>query len=217
MNKRWSVMKSLVTAEMPTIFQVGVNHASEMPDFKRTWPQADLWLFEPRCDAFKRLTAKFAGDPLIHLSSKAVSKTEALMDFHVTFYPGQSSLLKRNTESKHYVDTKRVVKTIKVQTITLDSFCARRGIGKVDLLYIDIQGGELSAFEGAVGLLKRGAIDVIHTEVFFMDLYQNCPQFADVRQHLEGYGYQFRRFFSGGGGINKPTATWSDALFVKGD
>lgn len=217
MSTEWDILGRLVKAKKPVIFQVGVNRASEMPAFKRMWPEADFWLFEPRRDAIKALRERLGDDQHIHLVNKAVSKTEALTDFHITFYPGQSSLLKRNTKSKHYVETKRVVRTIKVQTVTLDNFCARRGIGTIDLLHIDIQGGELAAFEGAAGLLERASIDVIFTEVFFMDLYQNCPQFADVRQYLEKYGYEFRRFFSGRGSMDKPTDTWADALFVKGD
>ncbi len=217
MNKRWQAIRPLIKKKRPTLFQVGANRGTEMRGMTRFWPLANIWSFEARKDALVYLRERWGSNPRIHLVNKAVFKTEGLMDFHVTFYPGQSSLLKRNTKSKHYHETKRVVKIIKVQTVTLDGFCERHDIETIDLLYIDIQGGELDAFKGAAGLLERQAIHVIHTEIFFMDLYQKCPQFADVRQYLEGYGYGFHRFFSGRGSEDKPTKTWADALFVKGD
>ena len=39
--------------------------------------------------------------------------------------------------------------------ITLDAFCAERGIGQVDFIRMDIEGAELMALHGASGILDR--------------------------------------------------------------
>lgn len=52
--------------------------------------------------------------------------------------------------------------SIAVPTITLDEFVRKQGIGRVDLIKIDIEGAEALAFEGAQELLSRvDAPDVI--------------------------------------------------------
>jgi len=42
-----------------------------------------------------------------------------------------------------------------ISTITLDSYAEQRGIKNVDLLMLDIEGGEQAALEGAAGFLER--------------------------------------------------------------
>jgi len=39
--------------------------------------------------------------------------------------------------------------------VTLDGFCAERGVGKVDFIRMDIEGAELMALKGAGGILDR--------------------------------------------------------------
>ena len=41
------------------------------------------------------------------------------------------------------------------QVVTLDDFCAERGIAQVDFIRMDIEGAELMALQGAAGILDR--------------------------------------------------------------
>lgn len=41
-------------------------------------------------------------------------------------------------------------------------------LNKFDILKLDIQEAELEAFQGAVGLLERQAIQLIYTETMFV-------------------------------------------------
>jgi hypothetical protein len=68
-----------------------------------------------------------------------------------------------------------------VELRTLDDFCAERGIGRIDLLKIDVEGHELRVLEGARGLLEADAIGFIQFEFnatnidsrsFFRDFYE---------------------------------------------
>jgi FkbM family methyltransferase len=49
----------------------------------------------------------------------------------------------------------------KTPVVTLDGFCAERGIGHVDFIRMDIEGAELMALEGATDLLDRDRPSVL--------------------------------------------------------
>lgn len=217
MQERWELMKRLIKNKTPVVFQVGANHGVEVRAFRRLWPQLTVYCFEPRAKAFEFLKTEYGADARVHLINKAVYKTEGVEPFYISFKRGGSSLLERNVDSKHFSILKRMVRTIEVPTVTLDVFCEREGIKRIDLLFMDIQGAELYALQGGAGLLERRAVDVLYLEVFFIDLYKNCPQFTDIGHLLESYGYRFRRFFNFGKAKGKPPTMWADAVFVKGD
>lgn len=52
-----------------------------------------------------------------------------------------------------------------VRIISLDSYCTENGVEKIDLLKIDIQGNEPSAFAGAKRMLDEGRIGAIFAEL----------------------------------------------------
>ena len=63
---------------------------------------------------------------------------------------------------------------------SLDSFCKNEQIERIDLLKMDVQGGELGILKGANQLLAQQKIDVIYSEVFFVPMYQNQPLFGEI-------------------------------------
>jgi hypothetical protein len=80
-----------------------------------------------------------------------------------------------------------------VQTTSLDSFCARRGIGRIDLLKLDIQGNEHMALAGASRLLATGSIGTIFVELNWAEAGADlCPATESIRI-LERAGYQFSK------------------------
>jgi FkbM family methyltransferase len=214
---RWPFIKTLVRSRTPNIFQVGANDGTEITAFRSLWPRSHIWCFEPRVDAFKTMKDTYGRAPRVHLINQAVSKTQGIRKLRINKMGGTSSFLEINPKSPHYNKVFKTVAIVEVPTVTLDGFCAQKIIKNIGFLMIDVQGGELDVLRGAEGLLRRRAIGVIYTEVFLIDLYKDCPQFADVRQYLEGFGYRFVKFFNFGKALGKPPTMWSDALFVKGD
>ena len=98
-------------------------------------------------------------------------------------------------------------------------------ISDVDFVKIDVQGGELAAFQNALRTL-RGTL-LIQTEVEFVELYKGQPMFADVDTFLRGAGFQFHAIKTFAGRRLKPLTQnndidqsfsqwlWADALYVR--
>jgi hypothetical protein len=58
----------------------------------------------------------------------------------------------------------QIPETYEVEAITLDDFCADRGITRVNFLKIDAEGYDLNVMEGARNLLLDQGIDIIMFE-----------------------------------------------------
>lgn len=71
---------------------------------------------------------------------------------------------------------------------TLDNYCITNNINHIDLLLIDIEGGELNAFKGASNILKN--TDIIIAEVWENpkhNIKEGCK--ADIINYLKQYGF----------------------------
>lgn len=101
---------------------------------------------------------------------------------------GFASLLqphaKTLTHFPNFTELGRVIDRLPQQTRRLDDIAE---ISAVDLLKIDIQGGELSVFRH--GRTKLAKAVAIQTEVSFVPLYENQPVFGDIDLELRSLGF----------------------------
>lgn len=86
-------------------------------------------------------------------------------------------------------DEKRNLGSVEVPTTTLDHFCGERGIERVDILKMDIQGGERWAVAGAAELLTNHRVDLVYTEILFSRQYQGQTESYELYASLAGFGY----------------------------
>ena len=68
--------------------------------------------------------------------------------------------------------------TITVETITIDSWATQNNIAYLDLLWLDLQGHELTALQGAQQMLKK--VKVVYTEVNFVHAYKNQQLYTEI-------------------------------------
>ena len=86
-------------------------------------------------------------------------------------------------------------------------------IDRIDILKMDIQGGEYEALKGLHKMLSQRKIDLIYSEVYFVEQYEGQPLFHDISLLLFQYGYQLQDIYNpiyGNGCI-----AWADVIFVK--
>jgi FkbM family methyltransferase len=78
----------------------------------------------------------------------------------------------------------KVIGTERISTKRLDDISE---ISDMDMLKVDIQGGELAVFQS--GRHKLGQAVAIQTEVSFMPLYENQPVFWEIDKELRAQGF----------------------------
>lgn len=140
--------------------------------------------------------------------------------------PGMSSTLVPNARLLSYFhgfpEWSKVLKEEELPTRRLDDLDE---IPNIDLLKIDVQGGELAVFRG--GARKLADAVAIQTEVNFLPMYEGQALFAELDQHLRGLGFLLHAFtplqkrcfapLTANGsiydGINQ--VFWADAVYVK--
>jgi len=89
-------------------------------------------------------------------------------------------------------------------------------VAKVDILKLDIQGGEADALRGAAGMLSRSRVTAVFTEAHFAELYEGQADFCAIDQLLREHGYDLYGLFDFNYGRTGVLA-WADALYISPD
>lgn len=182
------------------IMEIGARDCEETMTFHHKYPKALIYTFECNPETLPVCREKIKDVPEIILTEKAVSR----MNGEITFYqidtektrttvaggnPGASSLFRA---TQNYALETYVQKPITVPTITLETFFRERKIEAPDIIWMDIQGAELLALEGAGEYIKK--IKLIHLEVEFTEIYQGQPLYRDVVKFFKAKGFSLLTF-----------------------
>jgi len=173
-----------------TVFDVGANIGCYTVLMARlVGPSGSVHAFEINENVIDLLeeNIRVSGVNNVTIVRKAVARTSGEAEFLVpgTGDEGEGSLRK----SDRYV----AASVIKVPTISLDDYVYESGIKSVDVIKIDVEGGEYEAFEGANTLLGRRVKPVI----MFEALDTACNSFGitwlDVLENLRSRGYRIHQ------------------------
>lgn len=174
----------------PVIFDVGANRGQTAIRYRSVFPGSRIYSFEPFPDSFKALKEVTSEDDLCFCVNAAVADQSGTRTFYVNCMDSTNSLLPRPKLDKRYYPKDAGEKTTtEVNTITLDDFIRENSIERVDILKMDIQGGELFALEGAKELLSKSFFPIIYTEVMFVPHYEGGALMYQIWSHLQEFGY----------------------------
>lgn len=191
------------------IFDVGANVGFLTWHFRKIFPQAMVYAFEPDPVPRQTLESAHRDDPQIRIFPLAAADQNGELTFVQRSVSCNSSLMQADGRSGGLGEH-----AIQVQARTLDHFCAEESVPRIDLLKIDTEGADLLVLQGAKNLLKNEAIDVIMLEVFFLPTYQQQATFDEIARFLSGYGYGLFNFYAG-----RETAQgqvcYGNAIFVR--
>ncbi|HLX62136.1 MAG TPA: FkbM family methyltransferase [Planctomycetota bacterium] len=176
--------------QVETIFDVGANAGQTAALYRARFPRAKIISFEPFPESYARCTDASRALQPMEVVKLALAEKSGSRSFFCTTQDQMNSLLKLDdTRKEFYRDNASATRELEVEVATLDGFCAKKELAHIDILKLDIQGGECSALQGASGLLSQGAIDVIYLEVAFAEIYKGQPLFHDVFELLTRHGF----------------------------
>ncbi|ERT04012.1 methyltransferase, FkbM family domain protein [Lyngbya aestuarii BL J] len=153
----------------------GIIHigAYEGKDLKRypTPDTAKILLIEANPKAVEHLQANFADKPNVIVSQTAIANHTTPVTLNLTSIESNSSILPLSGYREIYPNLK-VTQQITLESRSLDTLLRELNLRPVDFnfLYLDIQGAELLALQGATQLLKY--IEAIYTTVSYEDLFE---------------------------------------------
>jgi len=191
------------------IFDIGSCTGEDSIRYKKLFPKAKVFAFEPLPKNIEIMKAHFAqfGTTDIQIVDKALSDKEEITEFHVSsgnpnidlkdeeftsLYPKEwnksSSLLSPGANIKQVYPWLSFENVILVQTQTLDSFCAEKKIHSIDFIHMDVQGAEIKVLKGAEKMLEH--VSLIWLEVENIELYENQPLSTDIHTFLISKGFK---------------------------
>ncbi|MBV9958418.1 MAG: FkbM family methyltransferase [Acidobacteria bacterium] len=192
-----------------TIFDVGAHGGQTALRYRELFPAAQIYSFEPFAASFAELCANFAADPSLKPMQLAISDQSGYKPFHVNRSSYTNSLLS-SVEREGLYET---LTTLEVPVMRIDDFCAQEGVNEIQILKMDIQGGELMALEGAAQMLSRTSIRLIYSEILFTHLYEGQAMFFQLCDCLSRYDYRLFDMYNLSYQANGQLA-WGDAIFI---
>ncbi|MEX2287043.1 MAG: FkbM family methyltransferase [Planctomycetaceae bacterium] len=190
------LMSGLAKSDI-TIFDVGANKGQTAANYRRRFPAAEIYCFEPFPESVATLQAAFSNDEHTHVVPKAVAEKSGTATFYVTKFDATHSLLPRFTSGRrYYPEWAGPKETIDIEAIALDDFIGDKRISTVDILKMDVQSGELLVLRGAQSLLRTAGVSLIYTEIMFVPHYEGSPLFHEMTSYLSGFGFSLFQIYN---------------------
>ena len=149
-----------------TVFDVGANVGELTLLFSRFIGGGRVHAFEAGRRAFERLTAlcRAASCPNVVLNHLALAEEEGSVDLHVydDDHLGWSTRAARPLES--YGIGVKPVSNEQAPATTVDLYCERNAVTRIDLLKIDVEGAELQVLQGARRMLRSKRVGCVTFE-----------------------------------------------------
>jgi FkbM family methyltransferase len=207
-------LMGLVDGTAPRIFDVGAHQGETVSAYLDVFPDARVYAFEAFPDAYRSLRERYESDDRVECIQTAVADAVGEETFHLNHADATNSLLPRPDETNAYYPSHAGAKgTMTVQSTPLDRYAEQQDIETVDILKMDIQGGELLALQGAEDMLRGGDIALIYSEVAFAPKYEGQPLLHQVWRFVEAHGYSllnlYNRRVASDGQLHQ-----ADAIFV---
>lgn len=166
-----------------TVVDVGANVGYySLLAASRVGPSGSVYAFEPDPVSAERLSRTVRRNAIHQISVQEVGLGDSAGNIEL-FIP----VVEGNRTPTMVPHGHRNV--VSVPITTLDTFCANRGIPRIDVLKIDVEGFEPDVLRGADRLLRSGLIGVILIE--FNQIWLNCRGTSsdELYDLLVSYGY----------------------------
>ncbi len=186
-----------------TIFDIGACEAEDSVRYKRLFPNALIYAFEPLPEnyALCEQTVSENAPNGISLFNIALGDHSGTAEFYVSSgnppteknneewdYGNKSSSLLQPDKVKEVFPWLSFKTKTKVDVRTMLEFCKEQKISDIDIIHMDVQGAELKVLKGAGKLVNN--VKVIWLEVENLTLYKDQPIKKDIIEFFGANGFR---------------------------
>lgn len=162
------------------VFDVGANVGQTAGVYRKEFPRAEIYSFEPVAATFRELEKNMGANESVHLFQMGFGSHASTVEISVLAENSHiSSILHRVGPDSEFVEIQ-----------ALDDFVAQHGIDKIDLLKIDTEGYELEVLKGVQHLLRKQRIGMMYIEAELNKTSRHFLSVEELSGALKEYGYQ---------------------------
>jgi FkbM family methyltransferase len=182
LHERQYALKSTLPSS-PTIVDAGANVGVASLWFLAQYPDAALHAFEPEPGNFRLLESNLGKVPRVVLNQAAVGAHDTTVYLHLASHGAVHSVQ----------DASVGAATVSVPCIALEGYLERHGIGRIDLLKLDVEGSEAEVIAG----LGPRLADV---GVIVGEMHERLVDAPALYERLAGAGFHlvWRQYFGDG-------------------
>jgi len=196
-----------------TILDIGANIGQSAKKFRREFPDAKIYCFEPLPEAYAQLRAwSETQNNVVHTFNVALGAEAGSVEMyrHIDHIASSSLLETTTTSTSLYPQTKNQEK-VAIPLATLDEIGDGLDLEADIFIKLDVQGFELDVIAGGKKTLAKARALIL--EVSLMPLYVNQAAFDGLVAELSEAGYDYA------GNVDQVYAkngevAYIDALFI---
>lgn len=200
----------------PVIIDAGAFHGLESCMMATIWPKGYVHCFEPVTELYNTVLSNISKYKNISAYPFALGEEKGTQIMYLSTDPsnkGPVSMSSSLSPPKEHLDYCGILfeGTQTVRVTTIDQWAAEHNIPKIDMLWLDMQGGELAALKASPTILST--VSVIVAELEFVEAYEGQPLYLEVRSWLEEQGFAL---VAGNFTFPKDPNQWfGDGIFVR--
>ena len=175
----------------PVIIEAGMCWGSETKLFCEMFPNGKVYGFEPIPQLFEVSKSMVDGFTNVEVFQKALSDKTGKTSMYVANIDGgiceSSSLLAPKVHLTYHPQIK-FEENIEVYAINLDEFVEQKGLERIDLMWLDLQGYEPLVLESSLKALRM--TKYLYTEINILEVYENVVKWPEFYNFLVENGFQ---------------------------
>jgi len=173
------------------IFDVGANKGEWSLIASKIFPDSTIYAFEIVDQTYQKLAINCSDLSNIETYNLGLSDSEGMVDVFysedknevATFVPGFSEKFHNYKPDK-----------IKSEVTSCDIFCQNNSLDSIDLLKIDVEGGEDKVLKGSEEMLRNGKIKVIQYEYGYINIDTKFL-LKDSYEYLGAFGMKIGKIY----------------------
>lgn len=170
-----------------TVFDVGANVGLYSLLAAHTSLRASIHAFEPTPVLSSAFDENIRLNGFENIINNRLAVGDRCGEVFLNFCSGSDA----SNEGMNFVTKEKLQENnVIAESVTIDQYCHKNDITRVDLMKLDVEGGEYAVLRGAAEMLQKRAIGCILFELIEWAANRSGTSTTDVKRLLSGHGYE---------------------------